>query len=86
MIIIKRLVGQGLLIIETSRSYSGTHTNIFSRTSLEETFNRPRKLYLTTLHSREMGGHALGGIRTYISSKRAVADARIAHAADRRGV
>ena len=80
------LVSQRLLIIETSRSYSGTHTNTFSRTLLEETSTRRRDLYLTTQHSQEIDGHALGGIRIHISSKRAAAGSRITHVGAGRGV
>ena len=41
-------VGQGLVIVETSRSHSDTHTHTRGRTSLDEWSVRRRYLYLAT--------------------------------------
>jgi len=71
------LLGQGLLIIEVSRSYSDTHTHThtLSRTSMDERSNRCRHLYLrNTKYSQETDIHAPGGIRTRNPTKQAAAD------------
>ena len=62
------------------------HSNTFGRTPLEERSARPRDLYLTTQHSCKTDGYALGGIRTYNSSKRAAADPRLKHVATGIGI
>ena len=68
------LVGQGLLIIEASRSHSVTHTTL-GRIPLDEWSALRRDLYLTTHNTRKrQTSMPPGGIRTRNPSKRAVAD------------
>jgi hypothetical protein len=69
------LVGQGLLLIEASRSHSFRHITL-GRTPLDEWSARRRDLYLTThnTHSQETDIHTPGGIRTRNPNKRAAAD------------
>jgi hypothetical protein len=61
------LVGQGLLIIEASRSHSVKHATL-SRISLDEWSARRRDFYLTTRNTHS------GGIRTRNPSNQAAAD------------
>jgi len=69
------LVGQGLLIIEASRSHTFRHTQL-NRTPLDEWSSRRRQLYWTThsIHKRQTSLHASGGIRPHNPSTRAAAD------------
>jgi hypothetical protein len=66
-------VGQGLLIIEASRSHSDIHYTV-GRTPLDEGSAPHRDLYLTTQTLYKTNIHAPGGIRTHDPSKRAAAD------------
>ena len=59
------LVGQSLLNVEASRSYSDTPHSLGP------------DLYLTTQHTQQTDIHVPGGIRTCNSSKRAAADPRL---------
>jgi hypothetical protein len=69
------IAGQGLLIIEASRSHSDTpHSVGFLWTSDSPT---PRTLPDSTQHSQETDIHASGGIRTRSPSKRTDADPRL---------
>jgi hypothetical protein len=70
----KTLVGQGLLIIEASRSHSDTPHSV----GLLWTSNRPDAETSTWKHTtltRDL--HAPGGIRTHNPSKRAAADPQL---------
>jgi hypothetical protein len=66
------LVGQGVIIIETSRSHPDTPQFV----GLLWTSDEPdvQTLPDTTQHSQEEGVHASGGIRTHKPSKRKAAD------------
>jgi hypothetical protein len=70
-------VGQGLLIVEDSRTASVTHATV-GRTPLDE---RPspsqRPQPDNTQHSQVTDIHAPGGIRTHNPSKRAAAEPRL---------
>jgi len=69
-------VGQGLLIIETSRSHS-RHTT-FGKTPLGEWSARRRELYLKKLNTHKRHTSKLhGGIRNLNLSKRTDADPRL---------
>ena len=65
------LVGQGLLIVEASRSHSGTPHLI----GLLWTSDRPHSD--NTQHSQQTFIHVFGGVRTHNPSRRAAADARL---------
>jgi hypothetical protein len=67
------LVGQGLFIIEASRSHSDTPHSV----GLLWTSDQPDAETSTWHHSKETDIHALGRIRTHNPSKRAAADPRI---------
>ena len=69
-------MGQGLLIIEDSRSHSVRHTTL-GRTPLYEWSDTQRPLPDNTQNSQETNNHAPGGIRTHNPSKRAAADPRL---------
>ena len=64
-------VGQGLLIVEVSRSRWDT---TLGTTSLDEWSARPRDLYLTTQHPQEADIPAPVWIRTHNPSRRTAAD------------
>ena len=67
--------GQGLLILEVSRSHTQRRTTV-GRTPLYEPSVRRRDRYLTThnTHNRQTSIHAPGGIRTHNLCRRAAAD------------
>ena len=68
------LGGQGLLIIEASRSHSDTPHSV----GLLWASDQPEEdLHLTAQHSQETDIHAQGGIPTRNPSKRAAADPRL---------
>jgi hypothetical protein len=76
VIVRQPLVGQSLLIVEASWSYSVTHTTL-GRTPLDEWSARRRDFYLTTNNTQhETDIHAPGGFRTRILSKGATAELR----------
>jgi hypothetical protein len=66
-------VGQGLLIIEASRSHSDTPYSVGLLWKSDQPDARPGN----TQHSQETDIHASGGIRTRNPSKRAAADPRL---------
>jgi len=70
------LIGQGLLIVEASRSYSDTPHSV----GLLRTIDRPvAETFLpnNTQQSQDKDIHAPGGIRTRNPSERAAADLRL---------
>ena len=67
------LVGQGLLIIEASRSYSDTPHSVGLLWTSDQPDAQTSSLP-DTQHLQETGVHAPGGIRTSNPSKRAAAD------------
>jgi hypothetical protein len=67
------LVGQGLLIIEASRSHSDTPHSV----GLFWTSDQPDAETSTWQHSQETDIHAARGIQTHNPSKRAAADPRL---------
>jgi hypothetical protein len=66
-------VGQGLLIIEASRSHSDTPQAV----GLLWTSDQPDAVTSIRQHSKETDIHAPGGIRTRNPSMRAAADPRL---------
>jgi hypothetical protein len=76
-------VGQGLVIIEASRSHSDTHTHTYTythtytHTHTRWDFSGRKDLYVTTHTTEKTDVHALSGIRTRSPSKRAAADPRL---------
>jgi hypothetical protein len=67
------LVGQGLLIIEVSRSHSDTSHSV----GLLWTSDQPNAETSTSQHSQEADIHAVGGIQTCNPSNRPAADPRL---------
>jgi len=66
-------VGQGLVVIEESRSHSDTPLSV----ELLWTTYQPDITKLNTQHSKETHVHVLDGIRTRLPSNRAAADPRL---------
>jgi hypothetical protein len=71
------LVGQGLVIIEASRSHSDTPHSVGLLWKSDQPDARDLSLPDNTQHSQETDIHASGGIRTHNPSKRAAVDPRL---------
>jgi len=67
------LEGQGLLIIECSRSHSSRHTTL-GRNPLDKSSARSKDLHLATHNTHKTRHQCPGGIRTVNRSKRTAAD------------
>jgi hypothetical protein len=69
------LVGQGLFIIEVSRSHSDKRRSV----ELPGRVTSPKERHVpdNTQHSQQTDVHAIGGIRTRNHSKQAAADPRL---------
>ena len=68
------LAGQGLLIIEASRSHSDTPHSVGLLWTSDQ---HDAHVYLTTHNTNNRIAHAPGWIRTHNSSKRAASDQRL---------